>query len=58
MRGADNMWQLTEHIIRGCTTVEALDYISENYAQDLSTERLAQRYGYSLAHFCRKFKET
>lgn len=30
MRGADNMWQLTEHIIRGCTTVEALDYINRH----------------------------
>ena len=30
MRGADNMWQLIEHIIRGCTTVEALDYINRH----------------------------
>lgn len=24
------MWQLTEHTIRGCTTVEALDYINRH----------------------------
>lgn len=30
MRGTDNMWQLTEHIIRGCTTVVALDYINRH----------------------------
>lgn len=30
MRGADNMWQLTEHIIRVCTTVAARDSINRH----------------------------
>lgn len=45
--------------IQGDSTIlEAVDYIKENYAQELSTELLAQKYGYSAAHFCRKFKEA
>lgn len=40
------------------TILEALAYIEKNYAQDLGTESLAERFGYSAAHFCRKFKET
>lgn len=30
MRGADNTWQVIEHIMRGCTTVAALDYINRH----------------------------
>ena len=40
------------------TILDALAYMEENFAQELGTEQLAQRYGYSVAHFCRKFKET
>ena len=38
--------------------LETLSYMEENFSQDLSTELLAERSGYSTAHFCRKFKET
>ncbi len=38
--------------------LETLRYMEENFAQELSTEQLAKRSGYSSAHFCRKFKET
>ena len=40
------------------TMLEALEYIEKNYAQELGTEELAEKFGYSSAHFCRKFKET
>lgn len=40
------------------TIRSALEYIEKNYAQELTTEYLAKLYGYSEAHFCRKFKET
>ena len=57
---------LLDHVVsefsqtpRGDETIrQILGYIEENYAQDLGTEELAERCGYSAAHFCRKFKET
>ncbi|MBR4863782.1 MAG: helix-turn-helix transcriptional regulator [Oscillospiraceae bacterium] len=38
--------------------LEILSYMEENFDRELSTELLAERSGYSAAHFCRKFKET
>lgn len=38
--------------------LDTLEYMEKNFTQELSTELLAQRCGYSAAHFCRKFKET
>jgi AraC-like DNA-binding protein len=38
--------------------LEILSYMEENFDQELTTELLAERSGYSAAHFCRKFKET
>jgi len=44
---------------RGDETVrEAIAYMEENFAQELTTEQLAAKFGYSSAHFCRKFKQT
>lgn len=44
---------------KGDATVrDALEYIWENFAQEITSEQLAARYGYSVAHFCRKFKDT
>ena len=44
---------------KGDATVrDAQEYIRENFAQEITTEQLAERYGYSTAHFCRKFKEA
>ena len=40
------------------TIREAMRYMEENFSQELSTQLLAERFGYSAAHFCRKFKET
>ena len=37
---------------------EVLEYLRTHYHEDLSTQGLAQRFGYSEAHFCRKFKEA
>lgn len=43
---------------RGDETIrQILSYMEENFAQDLGVEELAERCGYSSAHFCRKFKE-
>ena len=36
--------------------LEILSYMEENFDQELTTELLAERSGYSAAHFCRKFK--
>ncbi len=35
---------------------DAIQYIEENYAERITTEALAERFGYSSEHFCRKFK--
>ena len=44
---------------KGDATVrDAQEYIRDNFAQEITTEQLAERYGYSTAHFCRKFKEA
>jgi len=40
------------------TRKEFIEYIEKNYAQDLTTETMSAYFGYSEAHFCRKFKET
>ena len=37
---------------------EVLEYIRAHYPEDLSSQSLAQQFGYSEAHFCRKFKEA
>ncbi len=36
--------------------MDAIKYIEENYAEKISTKSLAEKYGYSSEHFCRKFK--
>lgn len=44
---------------RGDATVrDALEYIRLNFTREITTQQLAARYGYSTAHFCRKFKEA
>lgn len=35
-----------------------IDYIEENFALELNTALLSQKFGYSPEHFCRKFKEA
>ncbi len=36
---------------------DAIRYMEENYAEKITTKALAEKYGYSSEHFCRKFKE-
>ncbi len=36
--------------------MDAIQYMEENYAERISTKALAEKYGYSSEHFCRKFK--
>ncbi len=33
-----------------------VDYLEENFAQEINTEMLCEKFGYSSAHLCRKFK--
>ena len=33
-------------------------YIQKNYAEELNTEMLSKHFGYTAAHFCRKFKDA
>lgn len=33
-------------------------YIEDNFAQELTTASLSEHFGYTSAHFCRKFKES
>lgn len=40
------------------TAKELVEYIEKNYAQDLTTEAMSAYFGYTEAHFCRKFKEA
>ena len=40
------------------TSREFVEYIENNFAQDLTTEALSTHFGYTAAHFCRKFKEA
>ncbi len=35
---------------------DAIKYMEENYAEKITTKTLAEKYGYSSEHFCRKFK--
>ena len=37
---------------------EITDYIEQNFAENLSTDGLSSRFGYTPSHFCRKFKEA
>lgn len=37
---------------------EFVEYIEHNYMQNLSTSTISAHFGYSSAHFCRKFKES
>lgn len=37
---------------------EIIDYIEQNYKNDLNTKNLSEKFGYSTEHFCRKFKEA
>ena len=37
---------------------QVIDYIEENYAQDISIATLSKRFNYSQEHLCRKFKEA
>lgn len=40
------------------SAIQFIDYIEENFALDLNTAMLSQKFGYSAEHFCRKFKEA
>lgn len=35
-----------------------LDYVKQHFTEELTTERLAERFSYSKAHLCRKFKKN
>ena len=37
---------------------ELIEYMEENYREEIDAEALARRAGYSTEHFCRKFKEA
>ena len=37
---------------------EFVTFIENHYAQDLTTQTLSTHFGYTTAHFCRKFKEA
>ena len=42
---------------RDSVAKEFVTYLEEHYAQELSLEEISRRFGYSKAHFCRKFRE-
>lgn len=37
---------------------EVIDYIESEYVKELTTASLAEKFGYTGAHFCRKFKKV
>ena len=37
---------------------EVLDYLEENFRQEINITSLCKKFGYSPAYFCRKFKQT
>lgn len=39
------------------TAKEFVNYIESNYTQEITTSVISAHFGYSAAHFCRKFKE-
>lgn len=43
---------------RDAAITEMVAYIEKNFAQELSTASLSAQFGYTAAHFCRKFKEA
>lgn len=50
--------QLSEDPGGDATIREVIAYMESNFSQELTTDQLAARFGYSTAHFCRKFKQT
>ncbi len=40
------------------TVREIIEYIETNFASDLTTEQLSERFQYAKPYFCRKFKES
>lgn len=36
---------------------DAIEYLEENFREEVTAESLCTRYGYTAAHFCRKFKQ-
>lgn len=43
---------------RGAQMREVTDYIEKNFDKELTTAMLCDRFGYTSAHFCRKFKKA
>lgn len=53
-----SLTEFKEDINDSVITKEMISYIEDNFAQDLSTAAISSKFGYTSAHFCRKFKEA
>ena len=53
-----SLLEFREEIGKDAAAREMVTYIEENFAEDLSSASLAAQFGYTSAHFCRKFKEV
>ena len=51
--------EVQENVTKGRYVIEeALEFIKENFDEDLNTKFLAEKFNYSEEHFCRLFKES
>lgn len=54
----NNLSEFTNEAHRSDVVMEMIEYMEENFQQELSTVTLSEHFGYSAEHFCRKFKEA
>ncbi len=53
-----NLLEFRDEISRDNTIMEIIKYMEENFGQELTTVSIADHFGYSSEHLCRKFKSA
>lgn len=52
-----NLQEMQNEYGKNDTFREIIEYLEKNFQEDLTTATLCAHFGYTAAHFCRKFKE-
>ena len=53
-----NLLELQSEYTKNDIAHEIIEYLEVNFREELTTADLCERFGYTAAHFCRKFKEA
>lgn len=53
-----NLLELQSEYAKNDIVHEIVEYLEDNFREDLTTATLCEHFGYTAAHFCRKFKEA